>query len=731
MLVLDDLWNENVEDWEKLKNLLGVGDYGSKILITTRNETVASIVKGIMPPYNLKCLSVNECWSIIKYKAFAPGGAFESPDMAKIGEVIASTSGGLPLAANVLGNLMRLHKTENDWSSIRDHGSLSSIDASTKIISILKLSYDKLPLHLKLCFSYCSLFPKDWELNRETLVRLWMAEGLLHPSHTEDLIAPEDVGNDYFHSLLAHSFFQDVTFDKLGNIKTCKMHDLVHDLAQSVNGVHDMKIVNSGEIESTTKYRRLQLHIDEHTSKTFSIFMKKTKSLRSVFSLENDRLGEHLLYGKNLRVVCLLRQHVLVIHSWFPKHRHLRYLDLSYCSFDEGHDVSIDQLYNLQTLVLRKCKNIKMILVGIRSLKNLRHLDLSSSDVEKLPDSVVQLTKLQTLDINSCQSLEALPVNFGTLKDLRKLKFKGCIALRVLPESCFNSLCNLELMDFGYRGLPKEIKNWPKLRILKHKRHTKDEMPRGIETLTFLEVLDSYVVRNKNTISCSGGGSGIEELANLNSLQVLVIRNMEFVRGGIDAERAKLKDKMNLRKLYLRWESKIDIHDNEMAVGMLDALEPNLNLRKLTICGFPGLKLPKWMGSTSSLPNLVEITLWDCSKCEKLPALGLLPCLQVLEIKRMKSMKCIGEELFSQQEEERIINSSSNTKNATTISLFPSLIELSIKNMPSLEEWVSPQLPIYNSFPSLQKLEIRKCPKLRSTPTLQGRWCIATCHSCG
>ncbi|XP_026398651.1 putative disease resistance protein RGA3 [Papaver somniferum] len=90
LLVLDDLWNENAEDWEKLKDLLRVGDPGSKILITTRNDTVASVVRGIIPPYSLKCLSVSDCWSIIRDKAFSPGGAFETPNMIKIGESIAS-----------------------------------------------------------------------------------------------------------------------------------------------------------------------------------------------------------------------------------------------------------------------------------------------------------------------------------------------------------------------------------------------------------------------------------------------------------------------------------------------------------------------------------------------------------------------------------------------------------------------------------------------------------------
>ncbi|XP_026430908.1 putative disease resistance protein RGA3 [Papaver somniferum] len=732
LLVLDDLWNENAEDWEKLKDLLRVGDAGSKILITTRNDTVASVVRGIIPPYSLKCLSVSDCWSVIRNKAFSPGGAFETPNMIKIGESIASRCGGLPLAANVLGNLMRLHATKSDWLSILDHASLKTIDAKTKIISVLKLSYDKLPLHLKLCFSYCSLFPKDWVIQREVLVRLWIAEGFLGPSHVRNQISLEDAGNEYFHSLLASSFFQDVTLDGLGDVVTSKMHDLVHDLARSVNGVHDIKIVSSGEIESVSNYRRLQLDLDEPTSITFTEVLKKTKSLRSVFSLENDHLGEHLLHTKNLRVVCLLLQHNIDIALRF-KHKHLRYLDLSYCSFDEAQDVSINQLYNLQSLVLQGCKNVRMTLVGIGSLTILRHLDLSYSDIEKLPDSVSQLTNLHTLDLNGCEILEALPSNIGSLKDLRVLKVQNCRTLRVLPidlgaltrlrsmdlsftkievlpESCISNLCNLEIMVFGGCKLPKEITNWPKLRILKHDRE--DEMPRGIDALTCLELLDWNVRWNRVTISCSGGGIGMEELSNLNSLQELRIPNLQFVRGGIDAERAKLKDKINLCKLLLKWGSIFEVVDEMAFDEVFEGLEPHPNVGKLEIHEFPGLKLPKWMGSSNCLPNLVELTLWNCNRCEKLPSLGLLPYLKVLEIDGMDSVKVLGGEVNYQQDEEvEFIG------NVGTMSLFPSLVHLEIRNMKNLTEWVTP-LPIYNSFPCIYKLNIQGCRKLRSTPDL-------------
>ncbi|XP_026430901.1 disease resistance protein RGA2-like [Papaver somniferum] len=385
--------------------------------------------------------------------------------------------------------------------------------------------------------------------------------------------------------------------------------------------------------------------------------------------------------------------------------------------FDDGKDVSINQLYNFQTLVLLSCTNCKMILVGIGSLKILRHLNLSYSDVEKLPDSVVQLMNLQTLILTNCERLAALPVNIGSLTDLRQLKLNYCTTLQVLPreagtlaqlrcldlsssgikelsESCFSNLSNLESVDFGACKLPKEIKNSPKLRIFRHRREDTNEMPRGIETLTCLEVLDSYVVRSRETIFCTDDDSGIVELANLNSLKNLTIDHLEFVRGGIDADRAKLQDKTNLCDLLLRWGSNFD-DDDEMAFDeALEGLEPNRNLRTLRIFGFPGFELPKWMGSSNYLPNLLKLILWGYNRCENLPALGTLPCLSFLYIKETNSLKCFGEEFYYQQEEqekEKTISSSSNS--------FPSLDTLWIRGCPKLTS-------IPNSFPFLKILSL-------------------------
>ncbi|XP_026389600.1 uncharacterized protein LOC113284372 [Papaver somniferum] len=86
----------------------------------------------------------------------------------------------------------------------------------------------------------------------------------------------------------------------------------------------------------------------------------------------------------------------------------------------------------------------------------------------------------------------------------------------------------------------------------------------------------------------------------------------------------------------------------------------------------------------------------------------------------MNSVKYLGEEFFYQQQEEKeekIIIGSCNGSGSVVnaVSLFPSLISLTLRNMINIEEWVAPPA-IHNSFPFIENLDISECQKLRSTP---------------
>ena len=65
-LVLDDVWNEDIDKWLLLKNLLMGGARESRIVVTTRSIKVADIM-GTTPPHELKGLDP-EKGLVIVYK---------------------------------------------------------------------------------------------------------------------------------------------------------------------------------------------------------------------------------------------------------------------------------------------------------------------------------------------------------------------------------------------------------------------------------------------------------------------------------------------------------------------------------------------------------------------------------------------------------------------------------------------------------------------------------------
>ncbi|MED6168483.1 hypothetical protein PIB30_011910 [Stylosanthes scabra] len=105
-VVLDDAWNEDYEDWKRLLKPFQNGVKGSKILITTRSKTVASVVQTVSP-HELSLLSDEDCWLVFSKHARLSTDSMEYPTLEKVGRDIVKKCDGLPLAAQALGGLLR------------------------------------------------------------------------------------------------------------------------------------------------------------------------------------------------------------------------------------------------------------------------------------------------------------------------------------------------------------------------------------------------------------------------------------------------------------------------------------------------------------------------------------------------------------------------------------------------------------------------------------------------
>ncbi|VAI26281.1 unnamed protein product [Triticum turgidum subsp. durum] len=205
LIVLDDLWEENPKELDKLKVMLGLG-LGSKVIIaTTRDGGLArKFCSPAVKPYKLETLTVDECWTIIKQKADLEDRV-DQEQLEHIGREIAIKCGGVALAAQSLGYMLNGMRSD-EWESVRDsHIWNLSTSEGHEVLASLQLSYSHMSAWLKLCFSYCAIFRKGQIIAKYDLVHQWIALGFIKQTRIFDSM---QLCENYVTQLLGMSFLQ-------------------------------------------------------------------------------------------------------------------------------------------------------------------------------------------------------------------------------------------------------------------------------------------------------------------------------------------------------------------------------------------------------------------------------------------------------------------------------------------------------------------------------------------
>ncbi|XP_074263186.1 disease resistance protein RGA2-like [Silene latifolia] len=442
LLVLDDVWTESYEQWQQVEGFLKVGGRGSWIIVTTRSKTTAQMIGGDRV-HVLQGLSEPESWLLFERMTFQTEE--RDDELVKLGKEIVKKCANVPLAIRVVASLLR-GQSKSKWLSFHDKGLAYLSESNDTMTRILKLSYDQLNPSLKACFAYCAIFPKDWEISKQTLVQLWMAQGYINS---------ENLGEEYFLILLQRCFFQDLPEDEFGGIDSFKIHDLLHDLAERVAGEEICRF----SFDTSNVGKRVR-HLS-FPSNSYAQHIINNSHIRTCLQLEGHLVG------------CTVEQ--LLARKSMPKWTWLRSLDLS---FSEAKSLpkSIGQLLHLRNLDLSFSRQLECLPKSITKLVNLQTLLLDScTKLKQLPNDVSKLVDLSTLNVAGCHALSHMPVGIGMLTCLQNLcQFVvGAPATSSTSDQCFKGLEDLQHLNRLKGSLTIEIA------VLENAKFVKEEQGGG------------------------------------------------------------------------------------------------------------------------------------------------------------------------------------------------------------------------------------------------------------
>ena len=234
-------------------------------------------------------------------------------------------------------------------------------------------------------------------MDKEVLIKLWMANGLLLPSDGSRSTPLEENGNIVFNELASRHFFEDVKLvheDSYGNKYgyhsrvTCKMLDLIHEQA----------VIAAREFALQNPYL---LSISGDSQVDIPILLEPNPATRTLLFP-----GDPFIRNVNCSAV--------------PRANSLRGLHLHSALFQRD-------------------------LLVLKYMRHLRYLDLSGSRIKKLPESTSLLYFLQTLNLSKCLFLYHLPENMKYMRSLKHLYIHKCPRLKKMPAH-FSELSNLQTL---------------------------------------------------------------------------------------------------------------------------------------------------------------------------------------------------------------------------------------------------------------------------------------------
>ncbi|WVZ54219.1 hypothetical protein U9M48_005053 [Paspalum notatum var. saurae] len=382
LLIMDDVWDHRV--WEgvlKTPLVNAITSHGSRVLVTTRHDTIAHGMLARKPYHRINKLENEDAWLLLKKQVVGNGNNDEQQveTLRDIGTEIIAKCDGLPLAVKVMGGILRQRKTlRSGWEHV---------------------------LKDSICEGY--VHGNSWDL--------------------------EVSGEEYYDQLIARNLIEpDRRYVDQG---VCNMHDVVRSLVQyKFINPHEALIAHESEAGLTDKLNsqnviRLSPQTKEPESNELEWSSLQVHiSLRTLILVGKMKInsGDSLSSFLCLRTLHIEDGNFAALSEHLVELKHLRYLSIRRTDTSRLPE-NIATMKFLQSVNLFGCEHLEKLPSSNGELQQLRYLNLDGTGIGNVPKGFDGLTNLRLLygfpvhtDVDWC-SFEQL----GPLNQLMRLAING------------------------------------------------------------------------------------------------------------------------------------------------------------------------------------------------------------------------------------------------------------------------------------------------------------------